>query len=126
MVRKTSANETGRDDGCTLECRVHYQCVNCYPKLFGFRCQLIRFLLLKPDCKAFAQKMNKLMGENHFNKSVMLPECLVGAKRKSRYRGQCTPQGQYMSLLINGLFAQSLRYAQKIILGISTICLPVP
>jgi hypothetical protein len=29
-----------------------------------------------------------------------------------------------MSLLINGLFAQSLRYAQKIILGISTICTP--
>ena len=28
-----------------------------------------------------------------------------------------------MILLINGLFAQSLRYAQKIILGISTICL---
>jgi hypothetical protein len=28
-----------------------------------------------------------------------------------------------MSLFINGLFAQSLRYAQKIILGISTICL---
>jgi len=28
-----------------------------------------------------------------------------------------------MSLLINGLFAQSLRYAPKIILGISTICL---
>jgi hypothetical protein len=28
-----------------------------------------------------------------------------------------------MSLLINGLFAQSLRYAQKIILGISNICL---
>jgi len=71
----------------------------------------------------FAQKMNKLKGENHFNKSVMLPECLVGAKRKSRYRCQCTPQGQYMSLLINGLFAQSLRYVQKIILGISNICL---
>jgi hypothetical protein len=43
-----------------------------------------------------------------------------------------------MSLLINGLYAQSLRlpcemrslflwgYAQKIILGISTICLPAP
>ena len=31
-----------------------------------------------------------------------------------------------MSLLINGLFAQSLRYAQKIILGISNICLPAP
>jgi len=31
--------------------------------------------------------------------------------------------GQSMSLLINGLFAQSLRYAQKIILGISNICL---
>ena len=29
-----------------------------------------------------------------------------------------------MILLINGLFAQSLRYAQKIILGISTICTP--
>ena len=29
----------------------------------------------------------------------------------------------YMSLLINGLFAQLLRYAQKIILEISTICL---
>jgi len=29
----------------------------------------------------------------------------------------------FMSLLINGLFAQSLRYAQKIILGISNICL---
>ena len=28
-----------------------------------------------------------------------------------------------MILLIYGLFAQSLRYAQKIILGISTICL---
>ena len=28
-----------------------------------------------------------------------------------------------MILLINGLFTQSLRYAQKIILGISTICL---
>jgi len=28
-----------------------------------------------------------------------------------------------MILLINGLFAQSLRYAQKIILEISTICL---
>jgi len=28
-----------------------------------------------------------------------------------------------MILLINGLFAQSLRYAQKIILGISTIYL---
>jgi len=28
-----------------------------------------------------------------------------------------------MSLLINGLFEQSLRYAQKIILGISNICL---
>jgi len=28
-----------------------------------------------------------------------------------------------MILLINGLFAQSLRYAQKIILRISTICL---
>jgi len=28
-----------------------------------------------------------------------------------------------MILFINGLFAQSLRYAQKIILGISTICL---
>ncbi|MBW2641529.1 MAG: hypothetical protein JRE10_15585 [Deltaproteobacteria bacterium] len=46
----------------------------------GVRYQLIRFLLLKPDtwhlkpdCKAFAQKINKLMGENHFNKSVMLP-----------------------------------------------------
>jgi len=26
----------------------------------GVRCQLIRFLLLTPDCKAFAQKMNKL------------------------------------------------------------------
>ena len=35
---------------------------------FGFRCQGT------PDCKAFAQKMNKLMGENHFNKSVMFPE----------------------------------------------------
>jgi len=31
--------------------------------------------------------------------------------------------GALMILLINGLFAQSLRYAQKIILGISTICL---
>ena len=39
----------------------------------GVRFQLIRFLLLTPDCKAFAQKMNKLMGENHFNKSVILP-----------------------------------------------------
>jgi hypothetical protein len=28
-----------------------------------------------------------------------------------------------MSLLINGFFAQSLRYAQKIIPGISNICL---
>ena len=60
---------------------VHYQFVNCYPRLFwfqvsGFRYQLIRFLLLTPDCKAFAQKMNKLMGENHFNKSVMLPMIL--------------------------------------------------
>jgi len=27
-----------------------------------------------------------------------------------------------MSLVINGFFAKSLRYAQKIILGISTIC----
>jgi len=39
----------------------------------GVRYQQIRFLLLTPDCKAFAQKMNKLMGDNHFNKSVMLP-----------------------------------------------------
>jgi hypothetical protein len=51
---------------------VHYQFVNCYPRLFGFRYQPIGFLLLTPDCKVFAQKMNKLMGENHFNKSVML------------------------------------------------------
>ena len=26
----------------------------------------------KPDCKVLAQKINNLMGENHFNKSVML------------------------------------------------------
>ncbi|RZB36159.1 MAG: hypothetical protein SRB2_02424 [Desulfobacteraceae bacterium Eth-SRB2] len=60
--------------------RVHYQFVNCYPRLFGVRFQVSAnsFLTpdtrhLKPHCKAFAQEMNKLMCEKHFNKSVMLP-----------------------------------------------------
>ena len=39
------------------------------------------------------------------------------------YINHSASPAEFMILLINGLFAQSLRYAQKIILGISTICL---
>jgi len=40
-----------------------------------------------------------------------------------KHQTYSNPVSGSMSLLINGLFAQSLHYAQKIILGISNICL---
>jgi len=72
----TFKSEWANQSGCITSLLIAIQDF----QVSGVRCQLIRFLHLKPDCKAFAQKMNKLMCENHFNKSVMLqPELFIRA-----------------------------------------------
>jgi len=55
---------------------------------------------------------------------VLPPKKVLGNNFSTfvNFRVTCTDR-YAMSLLINGLFARSLRYAQKIILGISNICL---
>jgi hypothetical protein len=81
------------------------------------------------------QLKKKLKNPRKFQKMMIKG----GFKRQKSNRAWVNMNGgQSMSLLINGLYAQSLRlpcemrslflwgYAQKIILGISNRCLPAP